>query len=614
MSVRPLEETDLSTLSTYNRTKYPNPFFDLANNYIPKNIKTLFKFCRTFFYTNGFLRNVVTKLTEYPITDLLFETTVNKETREKYLLAFNKHLKLKRFLIEIGLDYFTYGNCFISVYLRPKRFLKCSKCGESTLIESVSNYKLKNYSIIGTCPVCKAENTTFKIKDEYIKNINNFTLIRYAPENIEIDFNPLTGSSIYYYSIPQKIKTGLIKGDKALLKEIPEVFLEALSKRKSIVLDSTNLYHFKRPTLAEDDMGWGKPIILPALKEIYYLQTLKRGNEAISHEHVVPKKSIFPANTTTLDPYTQMNLGKWKNQIEDQLKKWKTDPNHIGVFPIPIGYQELGGNARTLLLTPEMKFIEESIINSLGVPLEFVKGGTTWTGSSISLRIVENHFLTYRELLLDFINFFLIDKLVSILKYPLAEVKFKKFKMSDDAQAKQLAIELSSANKISDSKLLDEFGYIYEEEQEAIKRSRSSITEERTASLRTEAEAQGEAMVIQARYQTRARIAAMQEELRVQAELFQEELAAENISIPEDPLKIIEKISLEISLLPLDIKQKKLQELAQKMPTTFSLVMKRLQMSDNYQEQSISFANENRLPAHHDLEQEKTKGQTRGTP
>ena len=50
---------------TTGRKKYPNPFFDLASWNLPKNIKTLFKYCRGFFYTNGFIRNIISKLTEY---------------------------------------------------------------------------------------------------------------------------------------------------------------------------------------------------------------------------------------------------------------------------------------------------------------------------------------------------------------------------------------------------------------------------------------------------------------------------------------------------------------------------------------------------------------------
>lgn len=996
MPVTMLNQEDL--VSATGVVKYPNPFFDLSNNYIPKNIKTLFKYCKTFFYTSGFLRNVITKLTEYPITDLLFSTTVSKDTREKYLFAFNRKLKLKSFLIEIGLDYFTYGNCFISTYLRPKRFLTCPNCKLSLPYDDFQTLGLKNFRLVGSCPSCKQGGLEFTIDDQYVKSIDNFKLIRWSPENIDIDYNPLTGTSIYYYAIPAKIKTALLKGDKVLLKEIPAVFLESLRTHKSIRLDENNLFHFKRPTLAEDDMGWGKPLILPALKEIYYLQTLKRGNEAISHEHVVPKKSIFPANTTTLDPYsmspdtlvltntgikelqtidfesdhlytynrqetkitnwklreiedwdfmlkvqtckqpafpvkvnsvhpfrvwneekkehgwkeakelcltdylayptpqlkdnvdsiktidikevlkkvsfgpsasdtievintdttffrflglflaegylhktgritftfnsketelhsfiadyldalapnckeaqiitkgettqitkcsiklkylletlvgnhsdrkhltyfrekldreqliallrgiyegdgcfryapnhgnfsypklsislsnldlsyfiweyllslgyctsiggytrpgkksywindiagkdaedlakmlsfttksvnyknknenntfffkdnfiytkvssiktikermvlsievddethsyltlakcnknTQMNLGKWKGQMEEQIKKWKSDPNHIGVFPIPIGYQELGGNARALLLTPEMKFLEESIINSLGVPLEFIKGGSTWTGSSVSLRIVENHFLTYRELLLECINYFIIEKLVSLLKYPPVEVKFQKFRMADDTNSKQQMLEMAVREKISDATLLDEFGLQYNEEQDALKKTRLSSLEERVEGLVAEAEAQGQAMVVQAKYQMRAKVAAAQEEIKIQSELFQEELARENIGLPDEPMKIIEKFALELMSLDPVEQNKRLAVLSKKMPTTYTLVIKRMQSMMAQQSMEMQYAQqeqeqEKEQKSVKEVKSEKTKGQTRGNP
>ena len=122
MPVKPYQ--DFEMISDVNtKRKYPNPFFDLASNYLPKNIKTLFKYCRNFFYTNGFIRNVVTKLTEYPITDIQFNSNLDPAVANKYDIAFKEKLKLKSLLIEIGLDYFTYGNCFISVQLIPSSFI-----------------------------------------------------------------------------------------------------------------------------------------------------------------------------------------------------------------------------------------------------------------------------------------------------------------------------------------------------------------------------------------------------------------------------------------------------------------------------------------------------------
>jgi len=998
MPATPVLEDTLSQTER-NKLAYPDPFFDLARNYIPKNIKTLFKFCRTFFYTTGFLRNVVTKLTEYPVTDILYDDTIDAEARKKWDTALHRKLKIKSFLIEIGLDFFIYGNALISIYMKPTRFLKCTTCKEEHPIDNVK-YKLEKFKFKGTCPSCKGKGVVFSIKDTYLKTIDNFKFVRWAPENIDIDYNPLTGTSIYYYTIPSKIKAAIIAGNQAIIREVPALFLESLEKKKRIELDPKNLFHFKRPTLAEDDMGWGKPIILPALKEIYYLQTLRRGNEAIANDHVIPKKSIYPANTTTLDPYsvvpyttvltnngikelqhvdfkkdklysynreetdvidwklreiedwdylvkvtaakqpafpikvnsvhpfrvwvpsqkehswkmakslsvddylaypvpilkegtgciqmidteellkeiefgscsnsittkistnerffrfiglfisegylhqtgrvtftfnsnetdlhkfvadylnelapnckdastytngtvtqvtkcsiklkmlleklvgnlsdkkhltyfrnkidktqllallqglyegdgcfrysknhgnakypkitlqlanldisyfvwehllcfglcssiatykkgsykrtwtndltgkpaetlaimlniidkftyateslnstyffhddfvytkvnsikkikermvlsievdnnthsyltlaksnknTQMNLGKWKGQIEAQIKKWKYDPNHIGVFPIPIGYQELGGNARTLLLTPEMKFIEESIINSLGVPVEFVKGGTTWTGSSISLRIVENHFLTYRELLLDFLNYFVVPGLVSRLKYSPTKLKFKKFKMSDDIQAKNLVIQLGEQGKISDAKLLDEFGFDAEEEQEALKRSRSTRFDEQVAMQEATAEAQGRGAVILAKYQARAQAIAAHENLIIETELLQDELARENNGITDDPVKVVEEYALKILAMTPAQQNKTLNSMAKTMPITYSLVVRRIQAKQLEQAQQQAFIEQSFEPqsapekkkSTSPAKKEKTKGQTVGEP
>ena len=572
------EYTEEMMSSAVRTVKYPSPFFDIVSTYLPKNIKTLFKFCRDYFKTNGWLRNVITKLATYPITDLLFDSSIDQKTKKELSEVLNNKLRIKSFLIEVGLDYYTYGNVFISTFLKTKRFLKCSACGEQNQYESVKKLKLRNYEFHGNCPVCGKDNVFFTAIDEPIKSINNFRLVRWSPDNIDIDFNPITGSATYYYSIPNKIKAQIIAGNTVILKDTPLVFLEALKKNQKIELEPDNLYHIKYPSLAEEDMGFGIPMILPALKEIYYLQILRKGNEAIANDHMVPKKTISPANTATMDPFTQMNLGKWRGEVEQTIKKWKLDPNHIAIFPIPMQYQELGGNAKMLMVTPEMKFTEESIINSLGVPLEFIKGGASWTGSSVSLRIIENGFINYREFLGDFLNYFLLPKLTGLLGYPEVKVSFKKFKMADDSEAKQLAIQLNATGKISDPKLLDEFGYDSEEENETLRKSRLSSLEDMVKDSEKQAEGQGKAQVILAVYQARAQKAMTDEQFRAKAELFENEIAQENGSIPEDPYRLIDKYAIELLNLPVEFQQQKLMELQKKMPITFTMVMERMTM------------------------------------
>jgi len=572
------EYTDEMLNSSTRTIKYPNPFFDIASSYIPANIKTLFKFCRDYYKTVGWLHNVVTKLATYPVTDILFDSTIDQNTKKELSEVLNAKLKIKSFLIEVGLDYYVYGNTFISTFLKTKRFLTCSKCSVENQFEDVKKIKLRNFEFFGDCPSCNSQNIKFTAHDVPIKTISNFRLVRWAPDNIDIDYNPITGSAIYYYNIPNKLKTQILSSNMTVLKEVPLVFLDALKNRKRIELEPSNLYHMKYPSIAEENMGFGVPIILPALKEIYYLQTLRKGNEAIAHEHIVPKKAISPANTTTVDPFTQMNLGKWRSEVEQTVKKWRLDPNHIAVFPIPMQYQELGGNARMLMITPEIKFLEETIINSLGVPLEFVKGGSSWTGSTVFLRIVENGFLNYREFLSDFLNYFLLPKLTGLLGYPEVSISFKKFKMSDDSESKQLAIQLNSTGKISDPKLLDEFGYDPEEEKEALRRSRIESLDDMIKESEKQAEGQGRAQIILAEYQAKAEQAVTDTKFRLKAELFENEIAAENGAIPEDIFKLIDKYAIELINLPAEFQEQKLLEIQKKMPNTFMLIIEKMNL------------------------------------
>ena len=560
--------------------KYPNPFFDLAGWALPKNIKSIFKYCRGFFYTNGFIRNIISKLTEYPITEILYDQDYPAEVSKKYDKIFRHNLKIQELLISIGLDYYTYGNCFVSANLGFKRYLKCKHCGHSNPIKKVK-WKWSNFTFTGACPKCKKTNTPFTIEDIPINNADALTFIRWSPENIDVEFDEISGQIDYYYKIPVKKKKQITGGVKGVVEKCPQIFLKAMRDKKTIKLDTNNLYHFKRPTLAEEDRGWGKPIILPALKEIYYMQTLKRGNEAISLEHVVPKKAIFPQAGGAIDPYTQMNLGSWSGKIEDQVRKWRRDPNHIGVFPIPIGYQELGGDAKSLLITNELRFIEENIINSVGLPMEFIKGGASWTGSSVSLRIVENHFVPYREMLSDFMNYFLIEKVSQLLKLPPINVKFKKLRMTDDSESKQLITNLNANRKVSDETLLDEFGVNAEQERELLKKDLAFNLEMNSRNAEETAEAQGKGQLIAAKYQARAN-QSIQEEMHKQRERhFEDDIAQENANVQIESSEILDKLAIRLSLMPEEQRQASLNDLAQRAPVTAGFVLERFLAKGN---------------------------------
>lgn len=444
--------------------RYPSPFFDISKFYMPQTVKELFKWCKYFYKTNGLITSVVYKLSEYPVTELNYNTPEDVEEvgPKKIKDLLKNQFRINDFLIEVGLDYFVYGNCLVGIYFPFKRLFKCPKCNTKNQREDFTEFgkkgdlKYKKHKFEGECPNC-GQHTKFKIEDKAIKRKKKINLIRYNPENFDVEHNEITGDTSYYYAVPSKIKKKVLRKDERTLMTLPKKFLESIEKGKKVRMNEEKLYHFKRADVADNDMGWGMPLILPVLNKMFHIQVLLKAQQTIAMEHLVPLRVLFPAdNQSDAAPHQHTGLGMWKNRVETEIRKWKQDPNYMPVMPIPLGSTTVSGDGKMLLLTQEMRMIEEEIINGLGVPQEFIMGGLSWSGSSISLRILENHFLVYRNQLEEFLNKFLVKQLSNFLDVKPIEVKFTEFKMADDVQKMQLMQQLNDAHKISDEKFLKE--------------------------------------------------------------------------------------------------------------------------------------------------------------
>jgi hypothetical protein len=494
-----------SMLYTRDRRRisvYPSPFFDIAQTYMPPTVKELFRWCLYFFYKDPLIGSGVTKLAEYPVTDFVYHADA-KHVRESWKELLEDTLNLKPFLIEIGLDFFAYGNSFVSLNLPFIRWIQCPKCDALWRITDPRfEFKLQNFEFNFRCRTCEGT-VVGKIIDRPIRDKSGINFVRWDPRNIDIHYNPITGRSKYRYKIPNKIRRAIQDGSREILAEIPAIFIQALKKRRDIALSDQNLFHFKRPTLAEQDMGWGKPLIMHSMGRMFYLYVLRRAQEAIAMSRILPLEFIFPQANSQQDPYQHVNLSSWSGMVQDEIRKWRTDPNYISVVAVPLGFERLGGDGRALLLGPELEITNKEVASGMGIPLEFLMGGLSWSGSSVSLRTLENHFLLYRRLLLRFVGW-LKNRIRLYLGMPDIEIGFTEFKMADDIQRKQIVIQLNAANKISDHTLLTELGFDYDDELKLIEKEAHERNRIQALTMKAQTEAQGEAQIVQAKYQARA--------------------------------------------------------------------------------------------------------------
>lgn len=494
--------------------KYPSPFFDIAHLYMPSSQRELLEYCAYFFRTNPLVNAVCFKMAEYPITDLIIDSIDVRQSKKWHGFLY-KTIKIKKLQVEIGLDYNTFGNAFLSVSFPFHKYLVCKSCGSSKRAEN-QKYAFRNNGFHGTCSKCGASGE-FRVRDLYIKSERDIRVIRWSPLNMTIRYNHATGETSYFYRVPGDLANDIRMGKRHVIEKTPQIFIEAVKQNKAIVFNSKNLFHLRRPNISgQSDAGWGLPMAEPVLKDTYYLNILRKAQEAIAIEHIVPMRIFFPSvNTGTSDPYATMNLTNWKRQVEAEIVRWRLDNNYTPIFPVPIGTETIGGDGRALLLTQEYRVWQEAICAGMQVPIEFVFGGMQYSGSNVSLKMLENHFSHYRADQIAFLEDFLIPMVAAYLDWTPINVHFRAFKMADDLQRNAYNLQLHQAGKISAESLLESSDWNATAEKERI-----------ASELAGDMELQRRQALSQARIQAQAQTVIGRSQMAMQQEQMNQQMAS----------------------------------------------------------------------------------------
>ena len=505
----PTGETRLSF--TRGSIKYDTPFMDMTSTFIPKSIKGLLRFIASSILSDGLVSQCITKLSEYPITKLLYneeDPTILKDdkTVQKWVDILEKKLKVIKSMKQGGMDYYSYGNSIVSINYPFKRFLKCKnkQCNNKVAAEAVK-VKFKNYNFFAKCPKCNREGE-MDAEDRNTKELNKLSLIHWDLLQMDIKYNSITDDHFYFYRVPIHIEVAVKRGDMDIVNSTRLEIIEAIKKRKQLKLVADNVFHLKRISpqyIVPSERGWGLPILVPVMKDIFHNKILKKGNEMIAFDHIVPLRILFPQGTGDVSPHATINLSGWKTKVEEEVRKWKVDPNRVSIVPLPLGIVNFSGDAKILSVTPEIKATDDTIIMGIGIIPEIIRGGASWSGSNVSLRVVENSFLNHRTDMHEMLDW-IIDNVATYLDIQPINVHMADFKMADDIQKKTLMVNAAkgppSERIASRTTVTKELGFDPEAEYSLITKELKREIELRIQEQEGAATAQGSATVINALY------------------------------------------------------------------------------------------------------------------
>lgn len=453
-------------------------------------------------HNNAIASAGIKKLSESPVTNFKYYASDDREeattsNTDSWKTIIEDSLNMKSRLLNISYNTLLYGNCFISVYAPINRILKCNKCGERVSVKESKKLsvfatkkrsdgsfssttsddgtsrsdkddtnKLKTkkraVSTVGfkcVCNSCK-EVTVHNAIDYPLKNKDGINIVVWNPNDIEIASNQISGEEDFYYKIPDHTKKAIKKGDKLILSSTPIPMIEAALTNNYFKFAPGAIYHSKRETVSGISTSWGMPALTSAIPAFLTLMILRKANEKIASDYMVPLRTVFPSQTQSGagEMYNFMGGTDFVHKINSMLTKWKMDPSAVQVTPFPVGTETILGDGKILSLNQEIDQLESNIANSLGIPIEFIKGGLSYTAQGSSLRLLENQLARLSANLEDVLDF-VVDKVSSILDKDKIKISLVPFKIIDDLAEKSAIIQLamSGPNKISAGTLFELF-------------------------------------------------------------------------------------------------------------------------------------------------------------
>ncbi len=454
------------------RQNYPSPFFSLSDQYIPSTMKELYRWAVYAYTVNPHVYQTVRKMAGYVTTELVYSGAGNKSSSfEAWKNLMERKLKVKRMERMYLLDYFTYGAAYAMVMFPYERYLECPSCQSKHKLDNV-DWEPQDLAFIAQCTKDGCDyKGEMKAQDRDVKSYNKLKLIRLNPRYIDPIYEDITDSYMYVYVIPKfvvaRLKSQNPVVSKTYMSKIPLAVIDAVRKQENVKLEEDQIFHFKWDSLSRDDNSLGEVPLMPIFKYLWLFHTQWRAQEALAVENINPWLMVSPAAGTTIDPIKTYNLQRWRIEMQRNIVAWRRDPNHIALAPFPVNQVQLRGEYRNLNNMDSMNMIADMMTVGLGVTPSFLKGGASYSSASVELRVLENDFRNVTLLLDEFIDW-LTNLLRRFYNLPAEKIHHQEFKMADDIQQKQTAMQAMQGGLISKETTVAELGYNAEVEEKKI--------------------------------------------------------------------------------------------------------------------------------------------------
>lgn len=460
---------------------YPNPWFDMASLSVPSNMRSVLQWSEYVYSVFGTYRMAMERILSYFLTEIDIKSTSDVEN-DKWKNFLNNTVGAMTALKSALNDRMCYGNSFLSLLVPTQRWLICPRCAYSGTLEEIYNNNVFKFqwslpNFIATCPQCKVGSGyrgKWVVDDRERDSETEITVKRWNPHEIEILHDPLTDDVRYLWRIPEDYKKLVRDGHLFHLERVTKQVLEAIRTNTMFRFHKDVVFHMKEPTLAGIvNRGWGLPRILYNFRQIWYVQVLRRFNEAIALDYVVPFRVITPAPAQgtsgkggglQTDPLLMMNGSDFRQQARQMINRHRRDPGALQILGFPVNFQMFGADANKLAPRDLLDQGMETLLNDAGTPVELYNGSLQLQSAPVALRLFES---TWRHLVYDANMFlqWLVRQVAQLLSWESVQAELKRVTIADNIEEKMIAAQMMMQNQLSGTTVYPMLGFNWKQEQ-----------------------------------------------------------------------------------------------------------------------------------------------------
>lgn len=464
----PETQYDLNTLDKV----LPYPWNDHVSRQAPISIQDALYWCEYVALANQTLAAALRKLVSFFVTEIEVTGTGRDEQKRIKDYLYNC-LYIENVLNSIGLDYLVYGNVFLTIWQPIHKIVTCPNCKyhtpfyEYALIPE-TKFEFVNFEIKLTCLKCGYRGI-WKRSERQDTDEKSLSIIRWNVHDIQIAvdlFSPNRKEVIY--KIPGEYRSVILGGSPLAIDGAPEDFLRAIRENSDFRFDKDKIIHLYEPGLAGLRLyGWGLSPIISNFRQTYYIEVLRRANQEICMDYIIPLRIISPEPRASApeygDPNLITNMSNTQASLASIIKNWRKDPTGWYSCPFPIRYQVLGAEGQRIIPAPILQQANVDLITSLGLPVEFYQGSLQAQAAPVALRLLEGTWSSLSRMLNTFLRI-LASELSRIFRWDSFELKLQRPSYADDINKQMAKLQLAMSGAISQTTGLQTLGLSQEEE------------------------------------------------------------------------------------------------------------------------------------------------------